>query len=292
MNRYLTEKARKKHWWDWPVIIASGTMVALSVRAGINIYNGDSLAATVAATAVVAGVFALPLILTLRRRGRQSSAQRLAKIFDLCRDDSIPTGELDRRTSTKSVENKIKQLLAGGYLQSLAFDVDGRRLLLAGKPWNDTGHGVAPKLTGNGEFDAKLAEIRKLNDDIRDWKVSARIERIEDLAASIFQVISEKPDRADDARRFMSYYLPTTLKLLESYRLMEQQSFQGENIQVSRKKIEDVLDTMIQVMEKQQDRLFSHDVMDVETDITVLETLMSADGFSDKNRLPRQAREG
>jgi len=77
----------------------------------------------------------------------------------------------------------------------------------------------------------------------------------------------------------MNYYLPTTFKLLKSYSLMEKQSYQGENIVASRKKIEDILDSLITAFEQQQDRLFRTEALDVEADIQVLETMMAKDGL-------------
>ncbi len=130
-------------------------------------------------------------------------------------------------------------------------------------------------------LEEKLREIRQLNDEIEDRAVSDRIDRIGELTASIFRVVREKPEHAEEVRKFMNYYLPTTLKLLKSYSLMEKQSYQGENIQASRKKIESVLDTLIHAFEQQQDRLFKTEALDVETDISVLETMMASDGLLD-----------
>ncbi len=132
------------------------------------------------------------------------------------------------------------------------------------------------------DFEAKLREIRHLNDEIEDSAVSDRIDRIGELTASIFRVVQEKPEHTEEVRKFMNYYLPTTLKLLKSYSLMEKQSYQGENIQASRKKIEDVLDTLTHAFEKQQDRLFRTEAIDVETDISVLETMMARDGLTEQ----------
>lgn len=129
------------------------------------------------------------------------------------------------------------------------------------------------------DFEAKLREIRALNEAIKDPSVSERIDRIGELTASIFRVVQEKPEHTEEVRKFMNYYLPTTLKLLKSYSLMEQQSYQGENIQNSRKRIEDVLDTLVRGFEQQQDRLFRTEAIDVETDISVLETMMASDGL-------------
>jgi len=129
------------------------------------------------------------------------------------------------------------------------------------------------------DFEAKLREIRHLNDEIDDEAVSTRIDRIGELTLSIFTVVRQKPERADEVRKFMNYYLPTTFKLLKSYSLMEKQSYQGENIVASRKKIEDILDTLITAFEQQQDRLFRTEALDVEADIQVLETMMAKDGL-------------
>ena len=133
--------------------------------------------------------------------------------------------------------------------------------------------------TDSENFEAKLREIRQLNDDIADEAVSRRIDRIGELTASIFRVVREKPERAEEVRKFMNYYLPTTLKLLKSYSRMEKQSYQGEHIVASRKKIEESLDTLIHGFEQQQDRLFRTEALDVETDISVLETMMASDGL-------------
>ena len=144
-----------------------------------------------------------------------------------------------------------------------------------------------PKPSGmeNEDFEAKLREIRQLNEEIENEVVSERIDRIGALTASIFRVVREKPERADEVRKFMNYYLPTTLKLLKSYSLMEKQSYQGENIQASRRKIEEVLETLVHAFEQQQDKLFQSDALDVETDITVLKTMMSADGLTQESGL-------
>ena len=137
----------------------------------------------------------------------------------------------------------------------------------------------APAETPEQAEDDVILEIRRLNDDIDDAAVSAQIERIEKATAGILRTIDARPERAPEARRFMNYYLPTTMKMLESYRLMEDQSYQGENIRESRRSIEAVLEKLATAAERQQDRLYRAEAMDVETDIEVLETMMRADGL-------------
>lgn len=141
------------------------------------------------------------------------------------------------------------------------------------------------KKTYMDELERILSELYDLNEKIEDVGVSDRIDRIGTLTAGIFRALIEKPEREPDARKFMNYYLPTTLKLLKSYDMLEDQSYQGENIIASRKKIESVLDMLIEAFEKLLDRLFHDDALDIASDIDVLETMMAGDGLSAKGQL-------
>lgn len=141
------------------------------------------------------------------------------------------------------------------------------------------------KKTYMDELERILNELYQLNEQIEDEAVSARIDRIGTLTAGIFRAVIDNPEREQDVRKFMNYYLPTTLKLLKSYDMLEEQSYQGENIVASRKKIESVLDTLIAAFEKQLDRLFQNDALDIATDIDVLETMMAGDGLSSKGQM-------
>ena len=78
----------------------------------------------------------------------------------------------------------------------------------------------------------------------------------------------------------MSYYLPTTLKLLRSYSIFEKQGITGDNIQDAKKNIARILDSLVSGFTKQLDQLFMSDAMDISTDINVLESMLKKDGFS------------
>ena len=77
----------------------------------------------------------------------------------------------------------------------------------------------------------------------------------------------------------MSYYLPTTLKLVERYREFAEQPVQGENIATAKREIEDMLDDINGAFEKMFDKLFEEDALDVSTDISVLSTMLAQEGL-------------
>lgn len=128
-------------------------------------------------------------------------------------------------------------------------------------------------------FDAKLREIRYLNDLIDDEAVSARIDDIESITANIFYLVQEKPERMEEIRTFMNYYLPTTFKLLNAYARLEKQRVAGENVANSKREIEAILDKLVEGFRQQLDRLFRSDAIDISSDIDVLETMMAKDGL-------------
>ena len=91
----------------------------------------------------------------------------------------------------------------------------------------------------------------------------------------------EKPEKKSEIKSFMSYYLPTTLKLLRSYSTFERQGVGGENIDSAKKDIERILDTLVVGFTQQLDQLFKTDVLDISSDIEVLEQMMKKDGLSE-----------
>jgi 5-bromo-4-chloroindolyl phosphate hydrolysis protein len=107
-----------------------------------------------------------------------------------------------------------------------------------------------------------------------------KTEKIKSLTEQIFDYVRETPEKESSISSFINYYLPTTLKLINSYADFEEQEFQGQNILKSRERIETVMDTIIQAYERQLDNLFLIDTIDVSSDINVLENMMKRDGLS------------
>ncbi len=124
-----------------------------------------------------------------------------------------------------------------------------------------------------------IRRIREINDEIPGEEISQKLYRLEEVCTRIFEHVKDNPEKLADIRKFMSYYLPTTLKLVESYHEFSSQPVQGENITSSRKEIEEMLDNINGAFEKMFDKLFEDDAMDVSTDISVLSTLLAQEGL-------------
>ena len=127
-----------------------------------------------------------------------------------------------------------------------------------------------------------LREIRQVNDDIPDAAMSAKIDRIEEITGKILKYQKEHPNKEGQLRTFLNYYLPTTLKILRAYAQLDAQGIEGENISAAKKRIEDMMDQVVSGFEKQLDKLFQDDAMDITSDVEVLENMLKKDGLSDE----------
>lgn len=131
------------------------------------------------------------------------------------------------------------------------------------------------------EYEKVLKELREINDRIPGEEMSAKISRLEDLTAKIFKLAKEHPEKLGSMKKFMNYYLPTSLKLLHRYEKMDAQGIEGENISEAKAQIEETMDTMVNAFEKQLDKLFLSESIDISADIAAMQNLMRADGLVD-----------
>lgn len=142
--------------------------------------------------------------------------------------------------------------------------------------------------SGNRDVDELIAQgrqsirqMRELNAQIKDKKISEQINRLEQLSNEIFAQVTKNPSKLSQIRKFMNYYLPTTVKLLASYAELSAQSVRGKNITATMQKVEGIMDTIVIAFEKQLDSLFGAEALDISTDITVLEGMLAREGLTD-----------
>ncbi len=271
MEWYLTGKALSRRKRDIPLFILSLILSVIAIDVCVKNPGSDDAVIDILASLIVIGLCLLPLFFVVKHWVRQWAARRLAASFAKCQDSVIPFSQL-----TPRARQWIRVLTSKGFLQNVYISSEKQRVTLD-RPQD---HAVTGPDPARQSQEDTIRRIRALNDDIQNEAVSRQIDRIEAVTASIFSTVRERPERSGDARKFMNYYLPTTLKLLESYRLMEGQTYQGQNVQTARASIENALAKLTEAIERQQDRLYLPEAMDVESDIRVIETMMAADGLN------------
>lgn len=186
-------------------------------------------------------------------------------------------------SSPRQVRDDLADMLEDGLFPGGFLDLGGDRLVVSGDGLEDipqTREEPPKEPAPHDAENAILAEIRAVNDAVENEKLSGQIDRIGVITAKILEYQRSHPDKSPQLHSFLSYYLPTTLKILRAYGQLEDQEVSGENITAAMKRIEGMMDKVVEGFEKQLDQLFQGDAMDITADVEVLERMLAKDGLS------------
>nr|WP_308778895.1 5-bromo-4-chloroindolyl phosphate hydrolysis family protein [uncultured Blautia sp.] len=138
------------------------------------------------------------------------------------------------------------------------------------------------------EGDRYIEEIRRSNDAIPGVEISNKIYHLENVILRIFQRVEQHPELIQDLHKFMDYYLPTTMKLLNAYEELDKQGLEGENIKTAKREIENTLDTINVAFENLLDSFYKETAWDVSADISVLKTMLAQEGLMEGKSFQRK----
>ena len=204
--------------------------------------------------------------------------------------EAISVEDLSRKLgwSERRVEKDLEKMIDRGYFGSQAYldqsqgcffrsaraEEAYRRQKEAEDPARQP-----PKEAEEG-YSGILRSIRRANERIADPVLSEKIDRLEDVTARIFRAVEADPKKQGRIDTFMNYYLPTTQKLLDSYAEFDAAGVEGENLRQAKLRIEQTMDSIVAGFEHQLDELYKTDVLDVDSDIRVMETMLRRDTAS------------
>ena len=274
----------------WGIVLAVVFGIALTGFPAVAM--GSGFLNALAVMSPVIGFFGGGLAMIWAGTQRTKKAKRFRKYLALIgkrESISITTLAQAMPVSVHKACDDLQDMLDSGVLEKGYLDMSTGRLILSDEGLQEEAP-PAPEPEEESEKeedtldmtddDAVLAAIRQLNDDIDDEMMSQKIDRIGEITGKIFAYQKQNPNRAGQLRSFLSYYLPTTLKILKAYARMEEQGVEGENIRSAKERIEGMMDKVVEGFEKQLDRLFQDDAMDIATDVQVLERMLEKDGLS------------
>ena len=145
-----------------------------------------------------------------------------------------------------------------------------------------------PFASGNVALDDIVHEIDRALDSLEGSAKSvsssspSAADKIRQICGSIENIreaLISSPDDVNSVRRFINYYLPTTVNLTERYEKTLKVMSEGENAKKTLAAIESAFDQIKTSFDKQHDALFADDVIDVSADIKVLETMLERDNI-------------
>ena len=221
---------------------------------------------------------------------RMNRTRKLEQLLDkvVGERDNIPLPELFAAAGVDAARGRaaVKSAIEHGYFGADAY-IDNRTdtLVVRGAAPQPKKPAPAPapkpQPAAEDEYAALLRQLREVNDAIPDPVMSQKISRLEEVSERIFALAQKDPDKKAQLQKFMNYYLPTALKLLNTYASLSRQAVEGTNITEAKHSIERSMDLLVTAFENQLDKLFQSDALDVTTDIAALEGMLNMDGLTD-----------
>ena len=203
----------------------------------------------------------------------------------MIRDGFFPQGYLDKKETCLITDQQTYQQ----YLQTeKAYEARAQEVQADGRKAGAQQASASTAAPHGSEYQELLAEgqsyirhIPTCNDKIEDPVISEKLDRMEMIVTRIFTEAGRNPDIADDLKKMMSYYLPTTKKLLDAYCELDEQPVPGENIETTKREIAATLDTLNNAFAKLLDDLFEEKAWDISSDISVLNTMLAQEGLTE-----------
>ena len=131
----------------------------------------------------------------------------------------------------------------------------------------------------NGE--KYISEIESVNYSLHGNNICTKLNEMANITRNIIDNVRKNPDNLPLVKKFFNHYLPISLKLIYSYRELNTQTIEGENIRKAKNEIENSIDLINTAFRKLLDNLFEDVVLDVSSDISVLETLFTQEGLTE-----------
>ncbi len=274
---------------------------AVCLSLGISSYAAIGMVSHTITLGILSALFFSSAFFSFVERGFvQRKFRRFNKYAVIIGDrETMPVTDISRAVgeSVKKTRKTLQGMIDSGYFGPLAYIDSGldsfvlsreaaEKARAASEAADKTRAAAAEKPVGSeNQFVAVINELHMLCAQTIDPSICSKIRRIEELTAKIFKIVEDKPEKTPQIRRFMNYYLPTTLKLLHAYETLEKQGINGENIMSAKQDIERVLDTLASGYEQQLDNLFRADAIDISADINVLENMMERDGLTNDGNM-------
>lgn len=135
-----------------------------------------------------------------------------------------------------------------------------------------------------------LEEFEQMRPFISNENVRKSVKRLETTTRRMMQDAEADPNDVAAIQKFFNKYMPTTRKLVRTYAELSQFKATSGNISKSTKNIETMLRDIADAFDKKFVSLYDNNLMDIESDMDVMRTLMNRDGFGRKETL--QVKEG
>lgn len=126
-----------------------------------------------------------------------------------------------------------------------------------------------------------IEQIKNIKNELYKEEIAVKLDKLGNISNQILVQVEKNPNKIQEVNKFINHYLPITIKLINSYKDINNQSVQGENIENAKLEIEKSIDLINSAFENLLDDLYEDVVLDISTDISVLKTLFKQEGLTE-----------
>lgn len=124
-----------------------------------------------------------------------------------------------------------------------------------------------------------IKKLKSLKSEISDTVLNEHIKNIIDITEKIVKVLHEKPNKISSASKFLNYYLPITIKILERFDEIDDQKLTSNSSKEFLDRIRNLIINIEVAFENQLNNLYNDELIDTNAEIKVFEAMLKADGL-------------
>ena len=116
---------------------------------------------------------------------------------------------------------------------------------------------------------------------IEDKDIQEQLNEIHDSVSKIISTVEEKPKKVNQTDNFFDYYLPITVKIVERYDEIENKKLSSSESKKFLQSTNKMIGEINRAYKKILADLYRTDIVDMDAEMKVFDSLLKADGFND-----------
>lgn len=129
------------------------------------------------------------------------------------------------------------------------------------------------------ESEKNVTKLKQMKDKIQNTDIRGKIININKTTDKIIKVLHKKPDKISSASKFLNYYLPVTIKILERYDEIEEQKLTSSSSRDFENKVNQMISNIEIAFDNQLNNLYNEEFIDTNAEIKVFEAMLKSDGL-------------
>ena len=129
------------------------------------------------------------------------------------------------------------------------------------------------------ESEKNVTKLKQMKDKIQNTDIRGKIININKTTDKIIKVLHKKPDKISSASKFLNYYLPVTIKILERYDEIEEQKLNSSSSRDFENKVNQMISNIEIAFDNQLNNLYNEEFIDTNAEIKVFEAMLKSDGL-------------